>query len=70
MRVITYTNVFSQEICSNGAVRITGGSTVTTGIVEVCINSTWGTICAVNWTNVNSAVICRQLGYQSGKTSV
>ena len=37
------------------------------GIVEVCINSTWGTICAVNWTNVNSLVVCRQLGYQNGK---
>ena len=53
-------------MCSNGAVRIAGRSTMTTGIVEVCINSTWGTICALNWTNVNSLVVCRQLGYQNG----
>ena len=43
--------------------RITGGSSPTIGRVEVCINSTWGTICDGYWNDRNAAVVCRQLGY-------
>ena len=57
---------YLSEICSDGAVRITGGSTSLAGIVEVCVNTTWGTICNSDWNNTDASVVCRQLGYQNG----
>ena len=33
------------------------------GRVEVCIDSTWGTICNNNWDNNDASVVCKQLGY-------
>ena len=51
------------ELCSDGEVRITGGSSPTIGRVEVCINSTWGTICDDSWDDSDASVVCRQLGH-------
>ena len=58
--------------CSDGAVRLVGGSTVYEGRVELCINRLWGTVCSHSsrfssrsrWNVNNAKVVCRQLGHQ------
>ena len=53
----------SPDLCSDGAVRITGGRNPRMGRVEVCINRTWGTVCDESWEDADAAVVCRQNGY-------
>ena len=44
-----------------------GGATNASGVVEVCKNNVWGTMCSIYF-NINDArVACRQLsGFQDG----
>ncbi|XP_033115403.1 neurotrypsin-like isoform X2 [Anneissia japonica] len=48
------------------SVRLVGGETANEGILEVKMNSRWGTVCRVNWGLEQSDVVCRQLGYGVG----
>ena len=59
--------LFSTEVCSNGAVRITGGPTSLEGVVELCVGTRWGTVCGTNWNNIGASVICHQLGHRNGR---
>ena len=60
----TYSN------CSDGDMRLTGGSTDYQGRVEVCINNLWGSICYSSsrygnyWDTNDARVVCRKLGHQ------
>ena len=49
--------------CTNGDIRIAGSSFTRLGRVEICVNSTWGTICDDYWDNSDASVVCKQLGY-------
>ena len=49
--------------CSNGDVRLTGGHSDSEGLVEICINNAWGTICDSNWDANDGDVVCKQLGF-------
>lgn len=50
--------------CTNGDIRLVGGSVQSEGRVEMCYNEQWGTICGANGDfTTYSHVICRQLGY-------
>jgi deleted-in-malignant-brain-tumors protein 1 len=70
-------SVYCQDIdtvmsnCSDGEVRLVGGSTQYEGRVEVCLNNAWGTVCSryhsywwwQHWYTQESNVVCRQLGH-------
>ena len=51
--------------CTDGDVRIVPYNSVsnTVGRVEVCHDSSWGTICSDFFDHSDAQVICRQLGY-------
>ena len=38
---------------------------VSRGIVEVCVNNMYGSVCADNWDNRDTSVLCSQLGFSS-----
>ena len=49
--------------CTNGAVRLVGGSESHEGRVEICYNNQWGTVCDTFFTSTDARVVCRQLGH-------
>ena len=48
--------------CTDGDVRLMGGIDSSEGIVEICINSAWGTVCSNLFDDVDAGVVCQQLG--------
>ena len=55
-------------LCQSGMIRITsspGTANLSIGRVEVCMNSTWGTICNDFWGNEDASVVCKQLGFSA-----
>lgn len=48
--------------CANEDIRLVNG-TALEGRVEICLDNQWGTICADNWDVMDTAVVCRQLGF-------
>lgn len=49
--------------CSDGALQLMGGVTVSEGRVEICMDGVFGTVCDNNWDNSDAIVVCRQLGF-------
>ena len=52
--------------CYHGQVQLVRGPSPKIGILEICINDTWGAVCADSWTTNNTEVVCTQLGYFRG----
>ena len=54
--------------CTDGDVRLVGGSDEYEGRVEVCISQAWGTVCSASWRGsweaTDGRVVCRQLSHQ------
>ncbi len=58
--------------CQNGDVRLVGGVTSNQGLVEICYNGIWGTMCGnddLRQQETVAAVICHQLGHNLKTTS-
>ena len=49
--------------CTNGEVRLVEGETEYDGLVELCYNGQWNSVCAGWWWNNDAKVVCRQLGF-------
>lgn len=55
--------------CENGEVRLISGRNNEEGLLSVCSQKVWGTICSNNWDSDNDATVaCRQLGFQRSGT--
>ena len=67
----TFFHTVSIQCTDNGRdVRLVDGTTLHEGRLEVCVNSSWITVCDENWKYRNVRVVCRQLGYrEEGKDS-
>lgn len=54
--------------CTEGEIRLADGASSREGRVEICKNSTWGTVCHSQWNHLDAKVVCRQLGLsEAGK---
>ena len=54
--------------CQSGMIRITsspGVVNLSVGHIEVCMNSTWGSVCSEFWGNKDARVVCHQLGFST-----
>jgi deleted-in-malignant-brain-tumors protein 1 len=51
--------------CDDGSVRLTGGPNIFEGRVELCVDGSWGQVCAMPWISLNAEVVCRQLGHST-----
>ena len=49
--------------CSDGDIRLYGSSLPNQGILQVCHNRAWGTVCGYNYDASDNNVACSQLGY-------
>ena len=45
--------------------RLSAGTTLLDGRVEICFNRIWGTICDDSWDDNDATVVCRQLNHSS-----
>ena len=57
--------------CEEGDIRLVSMNDPLGGHVEVCYDSVWGRVCSSGWNNLDAAIACTQLGYNSlGMTSL
>ena len=49
--------------CTDGDIRLVGGSNALEGRVEICINNAWGTVCGSAFSQDDATVVCRQSGH-------
>ena len=50
-------------VCEENAIQLVGGQNKFEGLVEVCQDGQWKTVCNPGWDNKEARVVCRQLGF-------
>ena len=53
--------------CTDGNVRLVGGTSQYEGRLEVCVNKAWGTVCDDSWGSAEAKIVCKQLDPSLGK---
>ena len=48
--------------------RLVNGPDQSSGILQIYFNGVWGTVCQEGFTNIAACVVCRQLGFERGRT--
>lgn len=51
--------------CDDGDTHLVGGPTQYEGMVEVCVNKAWGSICGyadTGWGDEEARIVCTQIG--------
>ena len=56
--------------CNDSDIRLVNGSNMREGVVEICFDGVWGTVCASGLDNVVASVICRRLGFSDAGTYI
>ena len=57
--------------CFDGEVRLAKGLSETKGLVEVCLDGEWSSVCGSTWDDNDARVICRRLGQKwTGKKRI
>ena len=56
--------------CSDGEIKLVGGANITLGVVEVCINNAWGTVCNTRFGTNEAKVICQQLQFNQSNVLI
>ena len=51
--------------CTDGQLRLVGGTNIREGRVEICINNAWGTICDDLFDAQDARVVCTQMGFSN-----
>ena len=51
--------------CDDGDVKLLTEDTM--GPLKVCVSKRWATVCSNGWSEADSSIVCRQLGYASGE---
>ena len=54
------------QTCKEGDLRLTGGKMANQGNLEVCHLDVWGSVCNTKWSEANSNVACKELGFTAG----
>ena len=63
--VYIYISCFTESCTNVGALRLSGGSQLNEGRVEICLDGYWGSVCSNGWDEQDALVTCRQAGYQT-----
>ena len=66
MSLKSFKQLLSLLACTAGGVRLTEGVTAMDGLVDVCLNGTYSSVCITGWSVDEASVVCRQLGFPTG----